>query len=241
MRHRQRNIPWTLNVPSQKRSPSNGSHCRVTLISSVDLWERTFAAVQSTVIPSRRVPRECRRPFQNPYIHVRCCKLMKAIVLISRSFVAFFGVPVKCPKVPLAELFWNVQTCDTDEDCWPRVCCPDGRKKFCRTPNPEFKDSKNPFARQLTQRKLSDHGRMAIVDKSNKVTVIRLTAFKSATSFIQCTAPSRFDIHPQACNTTLDCFPNLCCQEGDKRYCRPPQRSLFSRVANSVSQTLFGN
>lgn len=68
-------------------------------------------------------------------------------------FPALFGVPVKCPKVPLAELFWNVQACETDNDCWPRVCCPDGRKKFCRSPNPEFKDAKTPFARQLMQRK----------------------------------------------------------------------------------------
>lgn len=72
------------------------------------------------------------------------------------SLAAIFGVPVKCPKVPLAELFWNVQPCEMDEDCWPRVCCPDGRKKFCRSPNPEFKEVNSPIARQFMQRKSSE-------------------------------------------------------------------------------------
>lgn len=71
-------------------------------------------------------------------------------------FVAIlYVIPRKCPKPGqiLAETWWNIQTCETDGDCWPRVCCPDGRLKYCRISQPEFESSSIPVARQLASRK----------------------------------------------------------------------------------------
>lgn len=66
---------------------------------------------------------------------------------------AILGViPRKCPREPLAELFWDLQTCDSDRDCWPRVCCPDGARKYCRTAQPELDKSTLSVARQLSTR-----------------------------------------------------------------------------------------
>lgn len=51
---------------------------------------------------------------------------------------------------------------------------------------------------------------------------------------MQCTPPPPpiLDLFPKACNNPLDCFPNLCCQEGGKKYCRPPKRSFLALVAD---------
>lgn len=69
-----------------------------------------------------------------------------------RLVLAILGViPRKCPKEPLAELFWELKTCNTDHDCWPRVCCPDGIMKYCRTSNPELDTL--PVGRQLAYRR----------------------------------------------------------------------------------------
>uniref|UniRef100_A0A1B0GIP6 Putative conserved secreted protein n=1 Tax=Lutzomyia longipalpis TaxID=7200 RepID=A0A1B0GIP6_LUTLO len=97
----------------------------------------------------------------------------------------------KCPTTPLAELFWNVQTCDTDADCWPRVCCPDGQKKYCRNAAVELQKSNIPFARSLAN------------------------PLEAMSGYIQCTPPPSplYDLYPKPCNNTLDCFPNVCCQE----------------------------
>lgn len=59
-------------------------------------------------------------------------------------------IPRKCPKEPLAELFWELKTCNTDHDCWPRICCPDGTKKYCRTSRPELDTL--PAGRQFAYR-----------------------------------------------------------------------------------------
>ncbi|GAB0093678.1 uncharacterized protein DMENIID0001_088490 [Sergentomyia squamirostris] len=115
-------------------------------------------------------------------------------------------LPQKCPKTPLAELFWQVQTCDTDADCWPRVCCPDGQRKYCRNAVVEFQKSDIPFARSLAN------------------------PLEAMSGYIQCTPPPPpiYDVYPKACNNTLDCFPNVCCQEQGKKHCRPPKRSLLA-------------
>lgn len=57
---------------------------------------------------------------------------------------------------------------------------------------------------------------------------------------MQCTPapPSYLDLHPKSCQNPLDCFPNLCCQEKGKKYCRPPRRSLLALVAD-VGQVTF--
>ncbi|XP_063704105.1 uncharacterized protein LOC134833638 [Culicoides brevitarsis] len=119
-----------------------------------------------------------------------------------------FVIPRKCPKPGqiLAETWWNIETCETDADCWPRICCPDGKFKYCRTSQPEFESSSNPIARQLA------------------------SPLESVSQYLQCTPPPPpvFDPHPKTCNNTLDCFPNLCCAEAGKRHCRPPRRSILS-------------
>ncbi|XP_059616361.1 uncharacterized protein LOC132261527 [Phlebotomus argentipes] len=112
----------------------------------------------------------------------------------------------RCPQTPLAELFWELKTCDTDADCWPRVCCPDGQKKYCRSATVELQKSDIPFARSLAN------------------------PLEAMSGYIQCTPPPApsFDLFPKPCNNTLDCFPNVCCQEKGRKHCRPPKRSLLA-------------
>lgn len=51
---------------------------------------------------------------------------------------------------------------------------------------------------------------------------------------MQCTPPPPpiLDLFPKPCQNPLDCFPNLCCQEGGKRFCRPPKRSILALIAD---------
>ncbi|XP_030369923.1 uncharacterized protein LOC115620693 [Scaptodrosophila lebanonensis] len=115
----------------------------------------------------------------------------------------------KCPARPLAELWWDVQECETDQDCWPRVCCPDGRRRYCRTSQPELEMAPVPVRR----------------------------SFNYLTEYLECTAPPPpiFDLHPKACTSTLDCFPNVCCQEAGLRHCRPPKKSVLTLMANFLN------
>lgn len=55
--------------------------------------------------------------------------------------------------------------------------------------------------------------------------------------YLQCTPPPPkvFDQYPKSCNNTLDCFPNVCCQEDGNKHCRPPRRSLLA-LLTGVSQ-----
>ncbi|XP_022211046.2 uncharacterized protein LOC111066615 [Drosophila obscura] len=118
-------------------------------------------------------------------------------------------IPRKCPTRPLAELWWDVQECSTDMDCWPRVCCPDGRRRYCRTSQPELGTAPVPVKR----------------------------SFDYLTEYLECTAPPPpiFDLHPKACTSTLDCFPNVCCQEAGLRHCRPPKKSVLTLMANFLN------
>ncbi|XP_045481986.1 uncharacterized protein LOC123686061 isoform X2 [Harmonia axyridis] len=125
---------------------------------------------------------------------------------------SWFGlVERNCPVDAIVEIL-EVRECETDADCRPRICCPDkyrsgGNKSYCRTPQPSLQ-------------------RFPLADRATEP--LRVFA-----SYIQCTPPPPpiFDLFPKSCNNALDCFPNLCCQEGDKKYCRPPKRSVLQLVA----------
>ncbi|XP_076268729.1 uncharacterized protein LOC143201499 isoform X1 [Rhynchophorus ferrugineus] len=118
----------------------------------------------------------------------------------------------KCPENPLAELS-DIQECFTDDECSPRICCGEtlqnGEKaRYCRTPIPVWDTIPLPSP--------------------------VLEPLKTLTGYMQCTPapPSYLDLHPKSCQNPLDCFPNLCCQEKGKKYCRPPRKSLLALVAD---------
>ncbi|XP_039758058.1 endochitinase A-like [Pararge aegeria] len=119
-------------------------------------------------------------------------------------------IPRECPATPLGELLFEVQTCKTDSDCWPRVCCPDGTRSYCRTAR----------------------ARLDLVPVANRIEA----PVRMLESYLQCTAPPQFDSFPQRCSSSIDCFPNLCCAEGGKKHCRPPQRSLFAFLAGAAAR-----
>ncbi|XP_045776714.1 integumentary mucin C.1-like isoform X2 [Maniola jurtina] len=119
-------------------------------------------------------------------------------------------IPRECPTAPLGELLFEVQTCKTDSDCWPRVCCPDGTRSYCRTAR----------------------ARLDLVPVANRIEA----PVRMLESYLQCTAPPKFDSFPQRCSSSIDCFPNLCCAEGGKKHCRPPQRSLFALLAGAAAR-----
>lgn len=54
--------------------------------------------------------------------------------------------------------------------------------------------------------------------------------------YLQCTPPPEFDAFPRKCQSSVDCFPNLCCAEGGKKHCRPPQRSLLALLAGGLGK-----
>ncbi|XP_049816932.1 uncharacterized protein LOC109598448 isoform X2 [Aethina tumida] len=124
----------------------------------------------------------------------------------------FFGlVDRKCPMDPIAEIF-QIKQCEKDDDCLPRICCPEKLRSgeivgYCRTAEPIW--DKMPIAKQLTE------------------------PIRTLVSYMQCTPPPPpiLDVFPKPCDNGLDCFPNLCCQEGGKRFCRPPKRSILALVA----------
>ncbi|GLV36483.1 uncharacterized protein CBL_08020 [Carabus blaptoides fortunei] len=119
--------------------------------------------------------------------------------------------PRKCPTTPIAE-YREIKTCTTDDECAPRVCCPEprGGENYCRTADIEF-DSFPTVKRMLEP-------------------------ITSLAGFVQCTAgPSAIlDLFPKVCNSMLDCFPNLCCQEQGRKICRPPRQSVLSLFAGTA-------
>lgn len=66
------------------------------------------------------------------------------------------------------------------------------------------------------------------------LSMFMISALKSAMSYMQCTPPPPpfLDFFPKPCRTQFDCFPNLCCQERGKQFCRPPKRSIFALMAD---------
>ncbi|XP_049877828.1 mucin-5AC isoform X2 [Pectinophora gossypiella] len=123
-----------------------------------------------------------------------------------RSHQPLLGViPRECPTAPLGELLFEVQSCKTDADCWPRVCCPDGTRSYCRTAR----------------------ARLDLVPIANQID----GPVRMFEQYLQCTKPPQYDLFPQKCSSSVDCFPNLCCAEGGNKHCRPPQRSLLALLA----------
>ncbi|XP_075982746.1 uncharacterized protein LOC142980984 isoform X2 [Anticarsia gemmatalis] len=114
-------------------------------------------------------------------------------------------IPRECPSAPLGELLFEVQTCKADSDCWPRICCPDGTRSYCRTAR----------------------ARLDLVPVANRIDA----PVRMLEQYLQCTPPPQYDLFPQKCSSSVDCFPNLCCAEGGKKHCRPPQRSLLALLA----------
>ncbi|KAF4524118.1 hypothetical protein B566_EDAN007701, partial [Ephemera danica] len=117
-----------------------------------------------------------------------------------------FGfIPTACPNPPVAEVL-AVTKCSNDTECWPRVCCPDGQQRFCRTPEPHWE-------------RIPRHQQQPV-----------LQMLRSAMKFLQCSPPPEpiFDLFARSCQFPQDCFPDLCCQEGERKVCRRPRRSLLS-------------
>ncbi|XP_050316119.1 uncharacterized protein LOC126750520 [Anthonomus grandis grandis] len=143
----------------------------------------------------------------------RCLKGVKPTKTDPIHDPIFFGIiQPKCPKDPLTELS-EVKECFTDDECSPRICCgetlPSGeRVRYCRTPIPVWE--KLPLPSPV------------------------LEPLKIMTSYMQCTPPppAHLDLHPKACQNPMDCFPNLCCQEKGRKFCRPPKKSLLALVAD---------
>ncbi|CAK1550502.1 unnamed protein product [Leptosia nina] len=119
-------------------------------------------------------------------------------------------IPRECPAAPLGELLFEVQSCKTDADCWPRVCCPDGTRSYCRTAK----------------------ARLDLVPVANRID----GPIRMLESYLQCSPPPEADTFPQRCSSSVDCFPNLCCAEGGKKHCRPPQRSFLSLLAGAAQR-----
>ncbi|KAJ3648899.1 hypothetical protein Zmor_020668 [Zophobas morio] len=122
-----------------------------------------------------------------------------------------------CPSEHIPELL-GIKQCKSDSDCPPRICCPEKMPSgemvgYCRTPEP----------------------------KLDRLPVIRpfMEPLKLIMSYMQCTPPppALLDLFPKECNTPLDCFPNLCCQERGKQFCRPAKRSLLTLIT-TVAQRI---
>ncbi|XP_015587035.1 uncharacterized protein LOC107263876 [Cephus cinctus] len=131
---------------------------------------------------------------------------------------AVLGIDRMCPKEPVPETL-PIQRCKTDRDCGNsrRICCPDQKdlQLYCRTAAPVW--AQLPF-------------------QQTHATLMSLLAY------MQCQAPppATLDLFPQACNRTTDCFPNLCCQEGNGKYCRAPKKSLAALVAQATQRFARG-
>ncbi|KAF5308171.1 hypothetical protein FQR65_LT06351 [Abscondita terminalis] len=132
------------------------------------------------------------------------------------SHSPFFGIVDRvCPTDPMPELL-AVQECEADEDCGPRICCPEKNyingesKKYCRNAAPKF--NRTPVVKQF------------------------LSPLKSFASYLQCTPPPPpfLDLLPKPCESPFDCFPNLCCQENGKKVCRPPKKSILAVLISSA-------
>ncbi|XP_046426958.1 uncharacterized protein [Neodiprion pinetum] len=151
----------------------------------------------------------------------RCCKLRcrKGVLAPPREpeHRAVLGVNRMCPKGPVPELL-PVKRCEADIECEEegRICCPDKDfKLYCRTAAPVW--SQLPFPRAHA-------------------------AIMSLMEYMQCqmAPPPVLDLFPQPCNRTIECLPNLCCQEGPSKFCRPPRKSVLALVAQATQRFARG-
>ncbi|XP_012286031.1 uncharacterized protein LOC105702776 [Orussus abietinus] len=117
-----------------------------------------------------------------------------------------------CPTKPMPEAL-PVKRCAQDTDCerGRRICCPDLKDKqlYCRTAAPNW--TQLPFQRT--------HSRL--------MTLLE---------YMQCQTPgpSVLDLLIKPCNSTSDCFPQLCCQEGAYKVCRPARKSWITLIAQTT-------
>ncbi|KAE9522869.1 hypothetical protein AGLY_016738 [Aphis glycines] len=110
-----------------------------------------------------------------------------------------------CPGFELPPVFPR-QHCESDRDCWPRICCGYGGglngQKYCRIPLPSWR---NDLLKTITKSLRS-----------------------SRPQYLQCSPPppKRYDLFPRKCRTTVDCLPELCCPETGRNVCRPPKKLI---------------
>ncbi|XP_065206135.1 uncharacterized protein LOC135835681 isoform X2 [Planococcus citri] len=146
------------------------------------------------------------------------CKFKERNVTTTTPHAPLFGfIPRECPQDPLPELF-PVRKCTSDQECWPRVCCFDDNELtgFCRIAIPVWD--------QLPMPRI-------------------VSPLRTAMAYWQCTPPPppSYDLFPKPCRSTFDCFPNLCCQEKDKKVCRPPKKSILTLISNFAQrESWFG-
>lgn len=63
-----------------------------------------------------------------------------------------------------------------------------------------------------------------------------LAGVNSLLSYVQCqeAPPQILDIFLKSCDRTIDCLPSLCCQEGDRKVCRPPKKSVIGFISQAT-------
>ncbi|XP_014238737.1 uncharacterized protein LOC106660318 [Trichogramma pretiosum] len=130
-----------------------------------------------------------------------------------------FGLRKKCPVHPFPEHL-PIKRCSKDKDCEPnRICCPDktDSKLYCRTTA--------PFWAQLP---------LSIPQSSDTL--------KTIIGFMQCQQPPSpaLDLFSKPCNKTMDCIPNLCCQEGSKKVCRSSKSSVLKLAVQATARFIKG-
>ncbi|XP_043465236.1 uncharacterized protein LOC122500389 [Leptopilina heterotoma] len=129
------------------------------------------------------------------------------------SVIAINGFSRWCPMETIPERL-PITPCKTDTDCneGKRICCPDknDEKLYCRTAAPNWNEL--PF------------------QKSH-------ATLRNLLEYMQCQTPPENLLFflSKPCNRTIDCLPNLCCQEGSKKFCRPPKKSLITLAAQATN------
>ncbi|KAL1512711.1 hypothetical protein ABEB36_002255 [Hypothenemus hampei] len=208
-------IPYEKDEETKKIKPSNSDHP----VSVPPLVEHE-SKLSSFVCPNKNEPKPllslpCFSTMNCGFLgrDMLCCegKCLKGVkrAQSERHHEPLFGIiERKCPIEPLTELS-EVKQCHMDDECTPRICCGDTSPnvKYCRTPIPVWDSIPLPPP--------------------------VLEPLKTLTGYMQCTPPPphHLDLYPKSCQSLVDCFPNLCCQENGKKYCRPPKRSLLALVA----------
>lgn len=80
---------------------------------------------------------------------LRCVSVMSGWSVLVEAFLGL--IPRQCPQDPLPEPL-AIRNCSSDDDCWPRLCCPDGDLRFCRTPAIMWDSLALPTLRLLTRK-----------------------------------------------------------------------------------------
>lgn len=78
-----------------------------------------------------------------------CLSVMSGWSVLVEAFLGL--IPRQCPQDPLPEPL-TIRNCSSDADCWPRLCCPDGDLRFCRTAAIMWDSLGLPTLRLLTRK-----------------------------------------------------------------------------------------